>query len=200
LVLASSESTRSSVPAPDEAIEHISPSVSLPDLVLAAMKPASQGEAIDFSQARAVFFRDGSGSAVTIRAQFGSATPSMRFSARYYAPVRADGSRAWRDSVVEVDSAVSANIGELEDRDACPATETCARHGPLLTQTGQHLIRWNKQLIAGVPPSLMAEMSPPAAAATAAAAQAGATSTAGATAPVPTDPPIAPVSENPSGH
>jgi len=171
-VLANSQATQPAIPAPAETIEHIVPALALPELSISAIKQTNGNAIADLSQARAVFFRDGSGSAVSIRVQLGSTAPTLRFSARYFSPVRADGTQVWRDSVAEVDSTLSTGLADLESHDVCPAAGACAVKVNPAAQTGQHLIRWSKQLIAGVPATLMAELSPPAAAAAQASAQA----------------------------
>jgi hypothetical protein len=116
------------------------------------------------TQSRAVFFRDGSGIVHTVRAQLassGTAPEPLRIADRYYSPTQSDGTRAWRSSVVEIDSDVQIAFAELELRYACSPGAACRPRGPAPASTGLHLIRWGRQLIAAVPPALMAQMAPP---------------------------------------
>jgi hypothetical protein len=116
------------------------------------------------TQSRAVFFRDGSGLVHTVRAQLassGTAPAPLRIADRYYAAIQSDGTRAWRSNVVEIDSDVQIAFAGLELRYACSPGAACRPRGPAPASNGLHLIRWGRQLIAAVPPALMAQMAPP---------------------------------------
>lgn len=165
------------------------------------------------TQSSAVFFRDGSGLVHTVRAQLTStapASPPLRIADRYYSAIQSDGTRAWRSSVVEIDTDVQIAFADLELRYACPAGATCRPHGPAPASNGLHLIRWGRQLIPAVPPALMAQMAAapavPAANTPAVVAQPSAPRDDTAPTSTPTPPPAEPPpqdavpNENPSGR
>jgi hypothetical protein len=118
------------------------------------------------TQSRAVFFRDGSGLAHTVRTQLASsATPTpapLRIADRYYSAIQSDRTRAWRSSLVEIDTDVQIAFADFELRYACPMGAACRPRGPAPASNGLHLIRWGRQLIAAVPSALMAQMAAPA--------------------------------------
>jgi hypothetical protein len=113
------------------------------------------------AQWRAVFLPDGSGMVSSMRAALGASTAPMRITSRYYAPVRSDGTRVWRDAVLEFDSDVQLDLNGLETRYSCPAPDACSTRVPALTSTAFHMIRWQRQLIPAVPPRLLAQLAPP---------------------------------------
>lgn len=141
----------------------------MPDEEIAGVNLIDAKAAGSITQSRAVFFRDGSGLVHTVRAQLAStgAAPApapLRIADRYYSAIQSDGTRAWRSSVVEIDSDVQIGFADLELRYACSSGAACRPRGPAPASNGLHLIRWGRQLIAAVPPALMAQMaSPPAA-------------------------------------
>jgi hypothetical protein len=118
-------------------------------------------------EARAIFFPDGSGMVAQVHANataptaaIASAAP-MRIAVRYYPAVRSDGARVWRDAVTEFDSDVPLRLDDLEARFACAGSGPCAPPRGLPVATGFHMIRWQHQLIAAVPPMLLAQLAPP---------------------------------------
>jgi hypothetical protein len=86
----------------------------------------------------------------------------MRITSRYYAPVRSDGTRVWRDAVLEFDSDVQLDLNGLGARYSCPAPDACPPHIPAASSTAFHMIRWQRELIPAVPPRLLAQLAPPA--------------------------------------
>jgi hypothetical protein len=138
----------------------------MPDEEIAGVKLTDVKATGSITQSRAVFFRDGSGLVHTVRAQLASTdaapTPApLRIADRYYSAIQSDGTRAWRSSVVEIDTDVQIGFADLELRYACPPGVACSPRGPAPASNGLHLIRWGRQFIAAVPPALMAQMSPP---------------------------------------
>lgn len=136
----------------------------MPDEEIAGVNLTDAKAAASITQSRAVFFRDGSGLVHTVRAQLastGAAAAPLRIADRYYAAIQSDGTRAWRSSVVEIDTDVQIAFADLELRYACPAGAACRPRGPAPASNGLHLIRWGRQLIAAVPPALMAQMAAP---------------------------------------
>jgi hypothetical protein len=135
----------------------------LPEERIAALKFTDARIAGPLLQTRATFFRDGSGVVRTIRAPqmatTGGAPAPLRVSDRYLSAIKSDGTHVWRDNVVEIDSDVSLNLSELETH-VCPATGPCSTRRPAVASTGFHLIRWQHQLIAAVPPSLLGQLAP----------------------------------------
>ena len=136
----------------------------MPDEEIAGFGLTDAKAAGSITQSRAVFFRDGSGLVHTVRAQLASSgtTPApLRIADRYYSAIQSDGTRAWRSSVVEIGSDVQIGFADLELRYACSSGTACRPRGPAPASNGVHLIRWGRQLIAAVPPALMAQMTPP---------------------------------------
>jgi hypothetical protein len=134
----------------------------LPEVRIAALKFTEANAAGAISQSRAIFFRDGSGAVRTIRVPqtvvLGTSPAAARISDRYFSAIRSDGTHAWRDNVVEVDSDVSLSLAELEMR-VCPDSGSCTARKPAAA-SAFHLIRWQHQLIAAVPPSLLTQLAP----------------------------------------
>lgn len=136
----------------------------LPEERIAALKFTDAKAAAPIAETRAVLFRDGSGVVRTVRAPqsaTAASTPApLRISDRYFSAVKSDGTHAWRDNVIEIDSDVAMSLSDLEARRACPLNGPCNMHTPAVSLRGFHLIRWQHQLIAAVPPSLLAQLSP----------------------------------------
>lgn len=135
----------------------------LPEERIAALKFTDAKAAAPVAETRAVFFRDGSGMVRTFRAPQTTAatTPApLRISDRYFSAVKSDGMHVWRDNVVEIDSDVAMTLTDLLARGACPLNGPCNVHTPAVSLRGFHLIRWQHQLIAAVPPSLLAQLAP----------------------------------------
>jgi hypothetical protein len=112
---------------------------------------------------RAVFFGDGSGWVRTLRAPSlpaGTAPSPMRLADRYVPAIRSDGTRAWRDSAIEIDSDVQLRLADLDARTRCAPGPLCHPHGPAASPSAIHFIRWGPQTIAAVPPSLLAQLAP----------------------------------------
>ena len=136
----------------------------LPEERIAALKFTDAKAAAPIAETRAVFFRDGSGVVRTVRApQLATAagTPApLRISDRYFSAIKSDGTHVWRDNVVEIASDVAMTLSDLEVRRACPLNGPCNVHAAAGSLRGFHLIRWQHQLIAAVPPSLLAQLAP----------------------------------------
>ena len=60
--------------------------------------------------------------------------------------------------MVEIDSDVAMTLTDLQARGACPLNGPCNAHTPAVSLRGFHLIRWQHQLIAAVPPLLLAQL------------------------------------------
>jgi hypothetical protein len=157
---------------------------------IAALKFIDARAAGPIIETSAVFFRDGSGVVRTVRATqatSSSVTPGpFRISSRYFSAVKSDGTHAWRDNVVETDSDVTMSLSDLEAHGACPLNGPCSGRRPVATVSGFHLIRWQHQLIAAVPPSLLAQLAP------------APETVAPAAMPVPSDVPAAPPASAPA--
>jgi hypothetical protein len=134
----------------------------LPEERIAALKFTDAKAAAPIAETRAVFFRDGSGVVRTVRAPqsaTAASTPApLRISDRYFSAVKSDGTHVWRDNVIEIDSDVAMTLTDLQARRACPLNGPCNVHTPAVSLKGFHLIRWQHQLIAAVPPSLLAQL------------------------------------------
>ena len=135
----------------------------LPENRIAVLKLIDSQGSGPISQTRAIFFRDGSGVMWTIHAPqtSGAGTPPapIRISERYFSAVKSDGTHAWRDNVVEIASGAALVLSELEAH-ACPESGPCNTRRPAAAADGFHFIRWQHQLIAAVPPSLLAQLAP----------------------------------------
>lgn len=158
-------------PADDSGIA-LHPVSALPEQWIAGAALTETRTPAAIAQARAVFFRDGSGAVRSIRVpvaavvQQGATTPKaappamLHVSERYFSPIRSDGTRAWRDAVFQVDGDVQIGFPDLEARFGCAVGASCTPRGTTPPTSGAHVIRWTRQLIAAVPPPLMAQMSP----------------------------------------
>jgi hypothetical protein len=153
----------SQVMATDPANPQVLPPA-LPEERIAALKFTHAKAAAPIAETRAVFFRDGSGVVRSIRAAqsaTAASTPApLRISDRYFSAVKSDGTHVWRDNVVEIDSDVAMSLSDLQARGACPLNGPCNGHTPAVSLSGFHLIRWQHQLVAAVPPSLLARLAP----------------------------------------
>jgi hypothetical protein len=135
----------------------------LPQERIAALKFTEAKAAGPISQKRAIFFRDGSGVVRTVRVPQTAAPATspapMRISSRYFSVIKSDGTHAWRDNVVEADSDLALTFAELETH-VCPDSGPCAARKPAPAPRAFHFIRWQHQLIAAVPPSLLTQLAP----------------------------------------
>ncbi|HSC19338.1 MAG TPA: hypothetical protein VLC74_10520 [Rhizomicrobium sp.] len=169
--VAASQMLRPAAAAHVEPEESAPASAMLPQPQLAGLKHVGSGGDMALFQARAIFFPDGSGMVAEVHASAkpppaASQTPApLRIVVRYYPAVRSDGARVWRDAVTEFDTDVPLRPDDLETRFACASTGPCAPPRGLPTPAGFHMIRWRHQLIAAVPPTLLAQLAPPPAAA-----------------------------------
>jgi hypothetical protein len=149
------------------------PVASLPEQWIAGAALTQTKTAADITQARAVFFRDGSGSVQSMRFPVAAlpqpatprqtvppTPPMLHVGERYFSPIRSDGKSAWRDAVFQVDGDVQIGFSDLEARFGCAVGASCAPRGRMPPASSAHVIRWTRQLVAAVPPSLMAQMSP----------------------------------------
>jgi hypothetical protein len=134
------------------------PALPSPQLAGLARTPSDSGSV---AQWQAVFLADGSGTVSSMRAVLGTPATPMRITSRYYAPVRSDGTRVWRDAVLEFNSDVQLDMNGLETRYSCPAPDACSLHIPTASSTAFHMIRWQRELIPAVPPRLLAQLAPP---------------------------------------
>ncbi len=138
---------------------------SLPDVAFSGLRLLNANTAAAISQSKAMFFPDGSGHVRSVRAQVTSAAAAaatpLRISDRYYAKVRSDGTQVWRDAVIEIDSDVQIGFAAWQSRYDCPANTACRPRGASPASNGLHLIKWSRQLIASVPPKLLAQIASP---------------------------------------
>jgi len=168
-VLVNSQAAKPPQPAPPvdapsgplvaAAVSSAVPVGQLPALKL--VDPKAQGTV---SQARAVFFRDGSGYVRNIRASLTTtvaAPATLKVSDRYFSPIQSDGAKVWRPAIVELEVDLPIGFTDLESRYACDTGTTCKPLHALTPATGIHLIKWTKQLVASVPPQLLAQIAPP---------------------------------------
>jgi len=136
----------------------------LPEPSLPAISLTGANAAGSLMATRAVFFADGSGWVRTLRAPSlpaGAAPSPMRLADRYVSAIRSDGTHAWRDSTIEIDSDVQLRLADLDTRTRCAPGTLCHPHGPAASPSCIHFIRWGPQTIAAVPPSLLAQLAPP---------------------------------------
>jgi hypothetical protein len=175
---------------------HAADAATIPAEELPALKlvdPKAQGT---IWQARAVFLRDGSGSVRSIRAvASGIGSPSLNVIDRYFSPIQSDGTKVWRAVIVEVNAALPIGLANLESRYACSAGSSCKQQHALVPVAGVHLIKWTRQLVASVPPQLLAQIAPPLAPPPAPPIVAAAPNP-GPAAPAPQPQPAAPVQNN----
>lgn len=117
-------------------------------------------------ESRAVFFRDGSGYVRSIRAPAiaaGTAPPILNVTDRYFSPIQSDGTKLWRAAIVETNADLPIGVADLDSRYACRAGAECKMPRALTPLAGVHVIKWSRQLVASVPPQLLAQISAPAA-------------------------------------
>ena len=158
--LANSDAAKPEHRVSAEAMNSIEPARVLPYPAVAAAK-LTDAIAHNMTQSRAEFWPDGSGWSATVRFQTGTAASSLGMTERFFSPIRADATKVWRDSVVEIAGDVKLNFPDFESRYACAPTGGCADAKTLSPERGLHVIRWSKSLIAAIPPSLMAQLTAP---------------------------------------
>ncbi|HEY8696187.1 MAG TPA: hypothetical protein VIM02_01100 [Rhizomicrobium sp.] len=168
---------------------------SLPPPQLARLKLTNPQATGIVSQARATFFRDGSGYAHSFRAQIPAtdlvSTP-LRVSDKYFAPVQSDGVKVYRAAIVEIDSDLQIALADLETRYGCDAATCKPVHGARPVSNGNHFIKWTRVLVASVPAPLLAQIAPPPATPAIGAAQGGSPAAASSAAGTPPAPVTAP--------
>jgi hypothetical protein len=168
---------------------------SLPPQQLAGLKLTNPQATGVIAQARATFFRDGSGYVHSLRAQIPAAdlvsTP-LRVSDRYFAPVQSDGVKVYRAAIVEIDSDLQIALADLETRYGCDVATCKPSHGARPVSNGNHFIKWTHVLVAAVPAPLLAQIAPPPAAPAVDAGQGSAPAAASSTAGTPPAPVTAP--------
>ncbi len=128
----------------------------MPQDTVAGLDPSNSADAGALVEWRAVFFRDGSGSVRIVRTTAEPVPSLVRLADRYLSPIKSDGKQAWRDSVIEVDANLQMAFADLQAR-ACSA-RPCKPLPRSPTPDSQHVIRWSRQLVAAVPPALLAQM------------------------------------------
>jgi hypothetical protein len=158
MALANSGAAKPGDPVTAEKMARIEPPPSLPAISLAAAAATDATAASGLAQSRAEFWPDGSGWSASVHLQ--PDAPTARMTERFFAPIRADVTQAWRDRVVEISGDAKIAFVDFEKRYACAASAACAaRYAP--AENGLHVIRWNKTLIAAVPASLLAQIAVP---------------------------------------
>jgi hypothetical protein len=138
----------------------VGPPPALPYPAVAALN-LTDATAGNMTQSRAEFWPDGSGWSAAIRLQTGTPAPLLRMTERFFSPIRADATKVWRESIVEIGGEVKLSFADFESRYACPPAEGCANAKALSPEAGLHVIRWSKSLIAAIPRSLMAQLTTP---------------------------------------
>lgn len=173
------------------------PAPSLPPQQLAGLKLTNPQATGVIAQARATFYRDGSGYVHSFRAQIPAtdlvSTP-LRVSAKYFAPVQSDGVKVYRAAIVEIDSDLQIALADLQTRYGCDVATCKPMHGARPVSNGNHFIKWTRVLVASVPAPLLAQIAPPPAAPAIDAGQGGspaAASSAVGTPPAPVTTPAA---------
>lgn len=154
---------------PAGAMDTIVPSGSPPPAVLpaeqvAGLKVTNPQATGAVSQAKATFYRDGSGYVRSFRAQIPAtdlASTPLRVSDKYFSPVQSDGVKVYRAAVVEVDSDIQIAFADLEMRYGCDLSACKPPHGSAPVSNGNHLIKWSRVLVAAVPAQLLAQIAPP---------------------------------------
>lgn len=139
----------------------VAPSASTagPQNTVAGLDPSNSAAFGAIVESRGVFFRDGSGSVRTVRTTLGPSPLPARIADRFLSPIKSDGKQVWRDSVIQVDAILQMAFADLQAR-ACSA-DSCKPAARTPAPDSRHVIRWNRQLIAAVPASLLAQMMPP---------------------------------------
>jgi len=157
-------------PVPTGPLDTIVPSASPPPAVLlpaeqvAGLKLTNPQATGAISQAKATFYRDGSGYVRSFRAQIPAtdlASTPLRVSDKYFSPVQSDGVKVYRAAIVEVDSDIQIAFADLEARYGCDLSACKPAHGPAPVSNGNHLIKWSRVLVAAVPAQLLAQIAPP---------------------------------------
>jgi hypothetical protein len=116
------------------------------------------------SQAKATFYRDGSGYVRSFRAQIPAtdlASTPLRLSDKYFSAVQSDGVKVYRAAIVEVDSDIQIAFADLEMRYGCDLSACKPARGSAPVSNGNHLIKWSRVLVAAVPAQLLAQIAPP---------------------------------------
>lgn len=148
-------------PADVSGVVSVAPA-SIPPEPLPALRFVNAKEQGTVWQSRAVFFPDGSGYVRSIRAAATSgASPSLKVTDRYFSPIQGDSTKLWRGEIVEVEADLPLGLADLESRYACDGGATCKPPHALTPATGIHVIKWSRQLLASVPPQLLAQIAPP---------------------------------------
>lgn len=155
MTLANSEAVKRGAPVTAEKMERIEPQPSLPAVLVAAANLTGAAATEGLTQSRAEFWPDGSGWSASVRLQPGA--PMMRITERFFAPIRADVTRVWRDRIVEIEGDTKLAFADFENRNACAVNAACVTRN-VRAESGLHVIRWRKTLIAAVPPSLMGQI------------------------------------------
>lgn len=185
---------------PTDAAPAPAPAPFLPPQQLAGLKLTNPQATGVIAQARATFFRDGSGYVHSFRAQIPAAdlvsTP-LRVSDKYFAPVQSDGVKVYRAAIVEIDSDLQIALADLETRYGCDAATCKPVHGARPVSNGNHFIKWTHVLVASVPAPLLAQIAPPPAAPAIDAGQGGSPATPSSAAGTPLAPVTAPAAAVP---
>ncbi|MBV9570380.1 MAG: hypothetical protein JO056_03975 [Alphaproteobacteria bacterium] len=150
------------VPASSEDVAVAPPPPALPQEQLAGLAPTETAASGSLNESRAVFFRDGSGWSRTLRvtlAQNTAPADALRIADRYYPAMQSDGTQVWRDSAIEIDSDLPMAFGELQARYACVSRSACTAQRAV-APSAFHFVRWGRQPVAAVPPSLLAQLVP----------------------------------------
>jgi hypothetical protein len=114
-------------------------------------------------ESEASFFPDGSGFVRILRAATGGtvATP-VYLTAKFYPALKGDGQKAFRDSVLSVDADFTATLASLGEGPVCHTG--CPAAVPVKLDGEPHLTTWRHAVVPSVPASLVAQISPQAAA------------------------------------
>jgi hypothetical protein len=167
VLAALADSQASAPPKPKEpadvaGVASVAPA-SIPPQGLPALRLMNAKAQGTVQESRAVFFRDGSGFVRSIRAPVipPAASPSLNVTDRYFSPIQGDGTKLWRGTIMEIEADLPIGLADLESRYACTSGAECKpprAHAPV---SGVHVIRWSRQLVASVPPQLLAQISAP---------------------------------------
>lgn len=176
----------------------------LPQQWLSAAKLIDPAAAGTILQSKGVFFRDGSGYTRSLRVQASSAAgtpPALHLEDRYYSPLKSNGAQVWRDTIAEMSIDASVVFGDFEQRYGCASAAGCKPAGGPLTPGSKHLIAWSHQLVASVPPQLLAQIVAPVSTAASAAPDSAEAAESAPSAPDAASPPTPPQSgEGESGN
>jgi hypothetical protein len=157
--LANSDAAKPEGPVTAERMERIEPAAALPAVSVAGASTTEAESTGTLIQSRAEFWPDGSGWSASIRSQAGAS--GMHMTERFFAPIQADATQVWRATVVEIDGEVKLGFADFENRYACMAGSSCNARS-ISAESGLHVIRWRKALVAAVPPTLIARIMAPA--------------------------------------